>query len=197
MLWSNASVLTSVWNANVNSMIARGTTHVLAFNEPDGTGEGQANMSPKAAAEAYLKWMQPLAGRVKLGAPVVTNAVGSGVGLDWYQQFKGNCTACTIDFVPIHWYEPYENTARFESYVQTFHNAVQLPIWVTEFSGLANDGSWATQDQQNSFLETVLPFLDAQSYVERYAYYFAADGFLLSTGTTLSETGVTYNTYTD
>ena len=60
--------------------------------------------SPAHAAASYKTWMQPFAGRAKLGAPAVTNG-GSPVGLTYLGYFIGNCTDCTIDFIPIHWYD--------------------------------------------------------------------------------------------
>lgn len=50
------------------------------------------------------------------------------------------------------------------------------PIWIPEFQRLGD------QDGQVEFLSAVLPWLDAdeQSQIERYAYFMAADGFLLS-----------------
>jgi len=48
------------------------------------------------------------------------------------------------------------------------------PVWITEFAGSG------TIDEQNTFLETVLPWLDAQPYVERYAYFMVEEGSLLS-----------------
>lgn len=70
MLWSNGTDKTSTWFQNADNAIARGSKHLLAFNEPD--NKGQANMSPQAAADAYLAYMQPYAGKVKLGGPAVT-----------------------------------------------------------------------------------------------------------------------------
>ena len=64
------------------------------------------------------------------------------------------------------------------------------PIWLTEF------GASGTAEEQNTFLETVLPWMDEQSYIERYAYFMVADGSLISTGTALSTLGNTFATFT-
>jgi hypothetical protein len=72
MLWNAASSRTTVWSTNVNDAITKGTKNVLGFNEPDSCGSGQACMSPRQAADAWMKWMQPFAGRVRLGGPVTT-----------------------------------------------------------------------------------------------------------------------------
>ena len=101
MLWgdptSDSNYQTN-WNNNVTAAISTGTRHLLAFNEPDVNG-----LTPAVAAASYQKFMQPHASSsVKLGAPAVTNG-GAPTGLTWLQEFIGNCTGCTIDFVPIHW----------------------------------------------------------------------------------------------
>ena len=58
-----------------------------------------------------------------------------------------------------------------------------MPIWLTEFG--------TTDGNDESFISTVLPWLDSQSFVERYAYFMAENGKLLS-GTGLSAAGQKY-----
>jgi hypothetical protein len=64
------------------------------------------------------------------------------------------------------------------------------PVWLTEF------GASGTTDEQNTFLETVMPWMDEQSYIERYSYFMVATDNLISTGTTLSTLGNTFATFT-
>jgi hypothetical protein len=71
-LWSAEYYHTHNWTANVNYAISRGTKNILTFNEPDLSS--QANMSPQKAANAYLQYVQPFAGRVNLGGPAVTES---------------------------------------------------------------------------------------------------------------------------
>ena len=96
MLWGTKSELTNPWGAHASSWITAGSKYLLAFNEPENAG--QSNIDPKAAADAYRKYVQPFAGQAQLGAPGVSND-----GRDWMTQFLGLCSDCTIDFVPIHW----------------------------------------------------------------------------------------------
>lgn len=106
MLWSAASDLTNIWSSNVQHAITTyGSDAVLAFNEPDLCcwSCGNSCMNVSAAVSAYKQYIQPLAGKVKLGAPAVTNAVGDGVGISYLEYFMGNCTGCQVDFVPLHW----------------------------------------------------------------------------------------------
>lgn len=70
-----------------------------SFNEPDNAG--QSNIDPTTAAALWKTNMEPFAGKAKLVGPAVTN----GGGVEWLQQFLGNCTGCTIDAVAMHWYD--------------------------------------------------------------------------------------------
>jgi len=79
--------------------ILSGTTHLLAFNEPD--IDSQANLTVTTTVASYLDHMQAFAGKVKLGSPTVTNR-GGHMGLGWLKNFLSRCSSCTIDFVAIH-----------------------------------------------------------------------------------------------
>ena len=69
------------------------------------------------------------------------------------------------------------------------YKTLHLPVWVTEFE------CYGSEDQQIAFLQQVLPWMDAQSYVTRYAYFGAFPGYLLnSAGNGLSNLGMAYAT---
>lgn len=108
--------------------MAKNSTHLLAFNEPELSS--QANLTPEQAAELWRQLMEPFAGRAKLGAPAVSND-----GWQWINAFLTQCENCTIDFVPIHWYNPWWQTADLENWVKMICG---LPgnrsVWVTEVS---------------------------------------------------------------
>lgn len=105
------------------------------------------------------------------------------MGLSWLTNFMDACSDCTIDFCPIHWYDSASNVDYFKSYMAEAQTACGgRPIWITEFGATGSDSEVAT------FLETVIPWLDEQDYIHRYAYFMAEDGVLLS-GTSLSTIG--------
>ena len=190
LLWGMQSEFTSVWNKNADAALAAGSTHLMAFNEPDLAG--QANLGVDAAVSGYMQYMQPYAGKAKLGAPAVTNG-GAPMGLTYLGNFMNATEAAggTVDFCSIHWYDSASNIAYFKNYMQEATNACNgKPIWLTEF------GASGSADEQNTFLETVLPWMDEQSYIERYAYFMVEAGNLISTGTTLSTLGNTFATFT-
>jgi len=186
MLWGTGSTFTSSWAATVSAAAAQGVTHLMSFNEPDLSS--QANLSPQDAAAAYKTYMQPYAGQFKLGAPAVTNG-GGAMGLNWLDAFMKACTGCTIDFVAVHWYDSPSNTAYFEQHVTNASTvAGGKPVWVTEFGATSGSNS-----DISTFLQTVMPWMDSQSFVERYAYFMVSNGLLVSGGQTTSY-GSTYAT---
>lgn len=79
----------------------------------------------------------------------------------------------------------------FTSYVQSFYQQFGKPIWITEFG--TNGG---TDAQIIAFLQQVMPWLDSQSYVQRYAYFMDTNGgspYLLFPNDTMTDIGVEFN----
>lgn len=198
MLWGKPNGDAPDWTAAVQKA---GTKNILAFNEPDLTYSGSANILPADAAAGYKTYMQPFVSKVQLGMPNVlwNNDVGSSSGglynsRVWTQYFRGNCTACHFDFAAIHYYQDCEPPGRpgagpawFQGNVTDAYKTLKLPIWVTEFQ------CYGSEDQQVRFLQNVLPWLDAQSYVARYAYFGTFPEHLITNdGTALSALGKAY-----
>ncbi len=108
------------------------------------------------------------------------------MGLAWLGNFIDACSTCTIDAIALHWYNG--GTADdFISYIKKAYAAGgNRPIWVTEFQASGSDA------EQAAFLETVMAWMDSSDMVERYAYFMASDGILLSSGSSLSSLGETF-----
>jgi hypothetical protein len=169
MLWGTQPVHSDGWHEAASSAIAKGSKHLLAFNEPD--LPAQANLDPGAAAAGYKTFMQPFAGQAKLGSPAVTNGPAP-MGIAYLKSFMEACSGCTVDFVPMHWYDAASNVAGFKKHVGDVRDAAGgRKLWITEF------GANGSTDEQETFLREVIPWLDSQDYVERYAYFYA-DGVL-------------------
>ncbi|KAL2836420.1 hypothetical protein BJY01DRAFT_251997 [Aspergillus pseudoustus] len=178
MLWGLPSALSPEWTVAVR---ATGVEAILGFNEPD-LG-AQANITPSDAAAGYLINMEPFAGQVRISTPAVTNGPPPNMGTGWMDQFFEHCVTCTINFVAIHWYAN-NDPEGFKSHVQQFYDKYNLPVWVTEFAASGSEG------EQIEFLQAVLPWLDAQPFVERYAYFGVFPGFLVNeAGDGLSQLG--------
>ncbi|KAL1297602.1 hypothetical protein AAFC00_006164 [Neodothiora populina] len=195
MLFNNDSSLLSQWPAAAKTAISKGATALMSMNEPDWCVSGSACMSVKDTVATYKKYMMPFAGKANLGAPAVTNA-GSPYGLTYLQQFMDQCTGCRIDFINLHWYSnKYAGAAYFESYINSARKISRgKPIWITEF-GLDNSYPYTDAELQ-SFLQTVMPWMDQQSDIARYAYFMDSKGILISSdGTSLSGTGAVFNSF--
>jgi len=183
LLWSDAATFTGSWNQNAISAIDSGADTLLGFNEPD-IGS-QANMPVSQAVTSWKTYMQPFANtgsgvngrKARLASPAVTNG-GGDMGLTYLNNFITSCTGCTIDVVAIHWYSPATAIDDFKQHVtQAIQVAAGRPVWITEFATTSG-----TDDQINAFFTSVLPWLDQQSKVERYAYFMAGEGSLVSGG---------------
>ncbi|KAL6703966.1 hypothetical protein ACN47E_008904 [Coniothyrium glycines] len=159
------------------------STHLLSFNEPDGTTDsGGSSISPEDAARAYIDYVVPFqSGRSgdrnwKISHPSTT---GSGNGLDWLRAFNESCyeidrvNGCPTDFVSVHWYGDFPGLAGWLGTLNEFYNVnstrtTLLKLWVTEL-GLPQQDAAATVQMMNQ----TLPYLDNLTYVERYAWFGA------------------------
>lgn len=208
MLWGKPSSPTSDYASTWITAIQPNITHILGFNEPDLTYDASSNILPADSADGYKTYMQPFAGRTKVSTPNVLwnndRSWSSGGNYDsrvWMQYFMGNCTGCQFDFAAIHYYQDCNPSSTssasdaqtgadwFIGNVTDAYKAMRLPVWITEFE------CYGTESQQVAFLQKVLPWLDAQKWVERYAYFGAFPGYLVNlNGTGLSALGMAYAT---
>ncbi|KAL1851712.1 hypothetical protein Daus18300_012461 [Diaporthe australafricana] len=189
MLWSNRADFISTWEANAKTAISNGAKNFLGFNEPD--NPGQANMDAATAASAYIEYLTPHAGSVRLGSPAITNSGTDGEGVSWLKEWVTACNdQCGFSFCAAHWYSP-ASSSDFLNYVTQVHEAcgTDKTVWITEFAPTGADDATIS-----SFLEEVQDALDnnsTYSFVERYSYFYVADGSLV-TGTSASTYGNTF-----
>lgn len=123
MMWGvGANLDDTSFLDKVKSLMDGGTniTHVLGFNEPDGTTDtGGSGIQPSDAAQAWVANFEPLGKLgVKLGLPACT---GGWSSMPWLEQFLSNCSAlistdddtknCTWDYLPVHWYDNFAGLA--------------------------------------------------------------------------------------
>lgn len=189
MLWSNREDFISTWDSNAKTAISNGAKNFLGFNEPD--NPGQANMDAATAAAAFKQYLTPHSGSVRLGSPAITNSGTDGEGVSWLKQFVSACNGqCDFSFCAAHWYSP-ASSNDFLNYVTQVHEAcgTDKTVWITEFAPTGADDATIS-----SFLEEVQDALDnnsTYSFVERYSYFYVADGSLV-TGTSASTYGNTF-----
>lgn len=156
--------------ANVDSL-----THYLAFNEPEHNGQSKV---PIDTAIPLFKNM--LAAGYRTGSP--SGKEGSEVRyIDTFMQ-RAAAENLNVDFIGIHWYDwggwfaNADSSAngifnRFKAAITRAYNRHHKPIWITEFN--ANENRSPAIHHQ--FMQLVLPWLDADPRVERYAYFFGND----------------------
>lgn len=189
-LWSDLPVHTDRWTKNAEAMLGKGATHLLSFNEPD--HPEQANMSPEAAARAHVKWMNPYAGRARIGGPAVTNSNLAGQSTQWLERFVKECdkVGCKMDFCVAHWYSPLDALDTLVKHVKEVSRVCGgKPVWLTEFAPIAGGDA-----EVSSFLSSALEAFgkDDMSFLERHSYFMLSPGKLMASENSLSSYGKTY-----
>lgn len=166
------------------SSLPQSSTHLLSFNEPDGTKDsGGSAIKPEDAARNYIDYVvkyrtgEKGGGRKwKISHPATT---GSGNGLNWLREFNTSCykinqqSGCALDFVAAHWYGAFDGLASWVATLDEFYNKNQsrnppLKIWITEMA-LPQQSAENTQGMMNASL----PYLDKLENVEKYAWFGA------------------------
>jgi len=165
---ARTTAVTSI--ANIDSL-----THYLAFNEPEYNGQSKV---PIDTAIPLYKNM--LAAGYRTGSP----SGKEGGEVRYVDTFMRRATEekLNVDFIGIHWYDwggwfdKADSSAngifnRFKSAIARAYNRHHKPIWITEFN--ANENRPDTIHHQ--FMRLVLPWMDADPRIERYAYFFGND----------------------
>ncbi|GAA5937894.1 glycoside hydrolase family protein [Sporobolomyces koalae] len=170
MLWKPDPEHVGPWIKDVDSWRNQPgkLTHVLGFNEPDLPGQADINIT--TCIQGWKDHMEPLAHGsqpLKLVSPAVTNG-GAPMGLTYLANFMAGVKAqqLTVDAIALHWYDSPTNTAYFKNYLTDAHNQFGLPIWLTEYG--FNSG---TDQQKEAFHAEMVPWMNAQPWIERYAAF--------------------------
>ena len=180
------------WTTNAKQAIAKGAKYFLGFGEPEApdTPTMHTNMEPQDAVTLFMSDLQPYAEQgIKIGAPAVLQP---DPDLAWLKQFLGLCetAGCKISFIAIHWVWSATPAQRVQDFKTTINNATAMangkPVWVDNFQASG------TNEEQQQWLSEVLPWLESNGAVERYAYvsssrstgtgFLNADGSLSSLG---------------
>ena len=179
------------WTRNAKKAVSQGDKHFLSFGEPETENDQGFQMDPQEAANTWMKYLQPYTDSVTAGAPGVLQNTQD---LTWLSQFMDACDnlGCKIGFVAIHWFYKATpgNEQGFKNVVNNVTNIANgKPVWVDNFRA---DG---TNEAQQAFLGDIVPWLEANSAVERYAYVSpdrsSGTGFLNSDGS-ISSLGTYY-----
>ncbi|KAL8919054.1 MAG: hypothetical protein Q9208_007020 [Pyrenodesmia sp. 3 TL-2023] len=185
-LWSDQSPHSDNWD-----QLATGHQYLMSFNEPDIVS--QADMTVGDAVAAYKSLMFPKrTDSVQIGAPSVSsgsgiNEHGNPYGTGWLREFLAQCddpNSCVADFVSGHWYGCPSGACTVQNDVDAFNSYVSdlvataagRDVWIPEFQRFGDT------EGQKQFLEAVLPDLDGNAAVKRYAYFMVAEGMLITAG---------------
>ncbi|KAI0644031.1 glycosyl hydrolase catalytic core-domain-containing protein [Trametes meyenii] len=185
MFFSNLPDHSTQWMDNANKAIASGSTHLLFINEPDLSSQG--NTSPQDAAQQWMQFMQPFAGKATLVSPAITNGAPP-MGTGWMDDFLAACAqlGCQVDAIAAHIYDSATNVAYYQSYITDLGTRYKRPVLITEF------GASGSVEQQQQFLQTMVPFLDGLDSVTHYAWFMTAVGNLVNADASLTALGKTY-----
>lgn len=172
MIWGHtgAEQSASGIQSAIASIINKGYSYVLGFNEPDNTG--QANLSTATAISLLPSFD---VASLKVGTPA-TQANTSGQA--WFKDYMAKVAAdpsLRNDFIAIHWYgwnagSCDASASQLESYIKYAEGfAGNRPIWITEWSCLHD--SAPTKEGVLAFYKGALAVFAKHPRIERYAWY--------------------------
>ena len=186
MLWGDTAEYTNPWESLAKEAIRNGAKALMSFNEPDNAN--QSNISPGRAAHSHIRFMNPYANEIKLGAPAISNSNKTMEGPSWLRHFVKACGGkCKYDFCSVHWYSSSSSAkSLFDLLQEVYEICDENPIWLTEFAP-----SGSTKEIKH-FVSDWLPRLDNLQYVQAYSYFMASTGSLLADQTHLSDLGEAY-----
>lgn len=182
MLWGTSSLFVDGWTSNVEAAIAAGSSYIMGFNEPD--LPSQANLAAADAATYYKQYLTPYSGKAKLVSPAVTSSSSTTAGLAWFESFISECSDCGVSVLAVHWYG--DSVSELQSFItEAISTASKYGIsevWLTEWALSSDEGGISDLTTAASFVQEAGAWLDEQSALTRYSYFYVANGYLLTNG---------------
>jgi hypothetical protein len=182
MLWGTSSLFVDGWTTNVEAAIAAGSSYIMGFNEPDLAS--QANLAAADAATYYKQYLTPYSGKAKLISPAVTSSSSTTAGLAWFESFISECSDCGVSVLAVHWYG--DSVSELQSFItEAISTASKYGIsevWLTEWALSSDEGGISDLATAASFVQEAGAWLDEQSALTRYSYFYVANGYLLTNG---------------
>ncbi|HVD98596.1 MAG TPA: glycosyl hydrolase [Cytophagaceae bacterium] len=165
MMWNDSYTV-----ANAIAQIPAGCKYLLAFNEPNFTGE--ANMTPAQAVAAWPKIEQIAAAKGLEIVSAVPAYCGGGACVSgytdpvtWHNDFFSLCPTCKVDYIAFHNYEPtVGGLLALTNNLKVFGR----PVWVTEF---AYWDPTATEAAKISYLQSAVSSFENDPDIFRYAWF--------------------------
>lgn len=138
---------------------------LLGFNEPSLDEQGHLSPSDAAALWPRIEGQASAAGVQKLVSPAMCGDIGRGTS--WMQSFLGACQGCRIDAIAVHSYTC--DLSDIQQLVEAYRGFGK-PIWLTEFA-CAVPGRDVSVQGQMEFMKQVVPWLEQESVIEKYAWF--------------------------
>ena len=181
------------WDTNAKKAVSEGHKNFLSFGEPGAdTTAADERMGAQEAANLWLKEMQPYAEQgVNVGAP---GNLQSPVDFDYLESFLSYCTGCDIGFIALHWVWSATKTDQFKV---TVNNATRIASGMGKKVWIDNLQAYGSDADQHNFYAEILPWLDSNDLVERYAILTpdrTTGGGLLNQDGSISDLGVFFAT---
>ena len=137
--------------------------HVMGFNEPDKTEQGNISVDTAIALWPRLE---------AIGRPLVAPAPANMFG-GWYADFKAKADARGLryDYTPVHWYSA-PNLTNTINHLQNVHNTYGRPVWLTEFAPISwsGSGNWTKRDNYN-FLAEFMWHAESLPWLKKYSLF--------------------------
>ena len=204
--WATAGIefVPMAWGSGAIGALAAGicqaatgpTLALLGFNEPN--FPDQSNLTPDAAAEL---WPSLEEAATDAGVPVLVGPAMNFNDVDpivWLDAFFAACTGCRVDAIAVHSYTCYWS---YLSNHLDLYRKYNRPLWLTEFA-CADSVERKSAAGQMEYMEEVIPALEADPDVARYAWFSydfqlgpagTNEASLLSADGTLNELGRKYH----
>ncbi|KAI4155014.1 MAG: hypothetical protein LQ340_001270 [Diploschistes diacapsis] len=155
------------WEINAEKALEAGNNIFFSYGEP-----GLTSSHPMDAQTGANDWMQQLQNWTTAGATVGAPCMlTNDADFDWLESFLGYCTGCDIGFIAIHWINTLDaggapsSIANFKEIVnKAIGIAKGKPVWV---DNILASGAHA---DTTAFLSEIVPWLESNDNVARYAY---------------------------
>ena len=163
------------------------STHLLAFNEPN--GHDQANMTTD---QAIAEWPKLMSSGLRVGSPAPTDG-----GAGWLADFidKADALHYRVDYVAVHFYRCGQSADGLYRYLKSIHDRTHRPIWLTEWNNGANWTSCPqpTHEENARVINSWLDMMERTPWIERYSVYnWVQDSRAIELKGALTPAGIVY-----
>jgi len=179
------------WTKNAGTAVEGRDQYMLSFGEPN-TPNAQLQMDAQQTVDLWMSKMQPYTNKVSVGAPGILQ---NHQDFTFLKEFLNLCetAGCNIGFLAVHWFyvADVDNIQGFQDVISNVTSVAKgKPVWVDNFQATG------TADAQKKFFAEMVPWLDSQPQIARYAYVpldkGTGNGFLNADGS-LSDLGQYYS----